>query len=82
MALHLNDWALRERGWNMVAAYECFEKGQRCLNIECWENHGAYLVRSWFSHGRLWDDVFHDRDAANKEVKRLWSLRKWHKKVA
>lgn len=82
MALHLNGWALRERGWKKVAQYECYEKGLPRLNIECWENHGAYLVRSWNSHGSLWDDVFSDKDRANEEVKKLWSKRKWHKKVA
>lgn len=81
MALHLNSEALKERGWKLNAKYECFEKGMPCLYIECWENHGAYLVRDWNRGRPLWDHVFRNRDKANNRVIALWSLRKWHKRV-
>lgn len=81
MTLHLNDYGLQQQGFRLIAQYECFSKGERSLNIKCYKNGTAYLVRDFLTRGRAWDEVFEDRDSANEYVKKLWSKRKFHKRV-
>lgn len=81
MALHFNDGALKERGFNLIAQYECFEKGMDCLNVKCYSTGRSYLVRDFKNHGKVWDEVFNDRDSANEYVRKLFAKRKYHKRV-
>lgn len=81
MLIHLSRFGLIENGFCEVAAYECFTKGKRKLNIQCWTDGKNYLVRDFYSRGRAWDMVYTNKDDANERVKYLWSLRDWHKRV-
>lgn len=79
--IHLNTYGLLANGFQLVAIYECFTKGERKLNIECYTNGGEYLVRSYYSGRRAWDNVYDNKDDANAKVKELFKLRAWHKRV-
>lgn len=79
--LHKSRFGLMQDGFREVAAYECFEKGRRQLNIQCWYNGKYYLVRNFISGRTAWDDVYTDKDKANARVVELWGSRKYHKKV-
>ena len=79
--MHMNTYGLMMNGFRMVASYEAFTKGQRKLNVECYTNGTEYLVRSFFSGKTAWDDIFTDKDEANRKVKYLLNLRDWHKRI-
>lgn len=83
MAMHLNSWGLQERGYKLVAAYECFKKGERKFNIECYENSKdkEYLVRFWDSGRHAYDILYDNKEYANAKVKQLWSFYSFHKRV-
>lgn len=81
MFLHLSRFGLIENGFHEVAAYECFAKGRRKLNIQCWTDGKSYLVRDFFSKGRAWDMVYTNPQDANARVKYLWSQYNFHKRI-
>ena len=82
MIIHYSRLGLIQHGFREVAAYECFKKGHRKLNIQCWTNGNVYLVRDFYSHGRAFDMVYDNKDEANAAVIRLWSRYAFHKRVS
>ena len=55
--LHLNRSGLIRAGFKEIAVYECYTKGERKLNIQCWTDGTNYLVRDFYSKGHAWDMV-------------------------
>lgn len=81
MILHYSRLGLIQNGFKEVAAYECFTKGKRKLNIQCWTDGKVYLVRDFYSKGRAWDMAYDNKEDANARVVYLWSTYSFHKKV-
>lgn len=81
MCMHLTRMGLIQAGFKEIAVYECYSKGERKLNIQCWTDGKNYLVRDFYTKGRAWDMVYTNKHDANERVKYLWSLRKWHKRI-
>lgn len=82
MTLHLNAMELANRGFKLVAAYQCIKKGERMLNVDCYTDGCTYIVRHFKSGRRTWDSIFDNKDDANAKVKQLWSVYSFHKRVA
>ncbi len=81
MAFHLNTYGLMQRGFRLIAIYECFTKGQKKLIIECYKNDTEYLVRNFTSGSTAWDNVFDNRNEANAEVVRLRKTMTWYRRT-
>lgn len=91
MALHLNSYGLTKNGFKLIASYNCFSKNYfdheenrwryECTTIECWKSDKQFLVRQIGKRGRVWDNVYNDKDKANNSVKYLFGLHEFHKKI-
>ena len=71
MTLHLNSYGLNQKGFRLVASYVSYEKGRRALNIECYSNGTEYLIRTWFTGKSAWDNIYTDKNVANKRINEL-----------
>lgn len=81
MTLHLNRYGLMQEGFRLIASYECFKKGQRKRNIDCYSNGSDFLVRQYESGRRAWDNLYSDKTDANAKVKQIFNSYSFHKKV-
>jgi hypothetical protein len=70
-----------QKGFRQVASYECFKKGQRKQNIECFTNGTEYLVRHYQTGKTAWDSFFTDKDSANALVLKIFNQYSFHKRV-
>lgn len=81
MYMHLNSYGLCVRGFKLVAAYQCFKKGEKRYNIDCYSNGKQYLVRDFESGRKCWDELFDNKDEANNYVVSLWKNYTFHKRI-
>ena len=86
--MHLNDLALKNIGFNLVAMYECtnYKKGERPMTIWCYQNntngnYKKYLVRFTRSNGHLWDIEYNSKEDANLKVNQLIGGYKHYKRI-
>ena len=89
MAMHLNSYGLKQKGFELIAAYNCFDKWYfmedkkkwryTCTTVECWKSEKTYLVR--LKKGYIWDLAYDTKEAANAKVKSLFENSTFHKKV-
>ena len=83
--MHMNTMGLISIGFKMVAKYVCFSKGEKAFYIECYkkenENDTEYLVRQFNSGGHAWDNVYEDKEEANRRVLYLRSHYNGYKRI-
>lgn len=87
--LHLNKMGLYQRGFKLVACYTCFKKlgwneyrkkfDWIVKDYECFTNGTQYLVRLYYGKGRVWDNVYDTKEAANAHMKRVLEDCTFHK---
>lgn len=88
MAMHLNDYGLKQEGFQLVAVYACFDKWNyseyekrwryRKTTVKCYKSENAFLVRRV---GRsTWDNVYKTAEEANKAVKTIIENHESHKR--
>lgn len=81
MTMQMNAMGLIANGYSHVARYECFKKGERKFNIDCYTNNKEFVIKMWESGRRSYTLVYDNKDDANFKVKKLFSMYSFHKRI-